>query len=138
MPDEQAKQTEQTPTKEQIIQAYQRLNNEVRQIQERVFDLQNKAEEHELVAKIIEPLPGDRKCCRLVSGVLVERTVAQVLPSVMANTEELHKACPILSTNAVRMYVHCALRFCLIHLLSVVPLILPKSGSYACFLQFVA
>ena len=80
-----------TPTKNQIIEMYQRLNNELRGIQERVFDLQNKAEEHDLVAKQIEPLPGDRKCCRLIRGVLVERTVAQVLPVVKENATGLHE-----------------------------------------------
>ena len=91
--EEQAKPAQPTPTKQQIIEMYQRLNQEVQQVQERVFDLQNKAEEHELVAKTIEPLPGERKCCRLISGVLVERTVEQVLPILKQHSEELHKVC---------------------------------------------
>ena len=36
---------------------------------------------NQLVAKALEPLDGDRKCFRLIGGVLVERNVAEVLPS---------------------------------------------------------
>jgi prefoldin subunit 2 len=87
--EQKASGSQPTPSKNQIIEMYRKLNNELRQVQERVFHLQNQAEEHELVANIIEPLPGDRKCCRLVSGVLVERTVAQVLPVIRENAKNL-------------------------------------------------
>lgn len=35
----------------------------------------------------MKPLEGQRTCFRLVGGILVERTVAQVLPAVQANLE---------------------------------------------------
>lgn len=88
-----AQETMVVPTKDQIIGMYRRLNSELGAVQERMFDLQNKAEEHDLVAECISKLPSDRKCCRLVSGVLVERTVAEVLPVVKNNSAELKKVC---------------------------------------------
>lgn len=38
-----------------------------------------------VVIKNITPLEGSRRCFRLVGGVLVERTVSEVLPAVKEN-----------------------------------------------------
>ncbi len=37
----------------------------------------------------LQPLPEDRKCFRLINGVLVERTVKDVLPAVKTNSDGL-------------------------------------------------
>ncbi len=39
----------------------------------------------------LEPLPDDRKCFRLINGVLVERTVKDVIPALRTNSEGLRK-----------------------------------------------
>ena len=39
----------------------------------------------------LEPLSGDRKCFRLINGVLVERTVKDVVPALKTNQEGLKK-----------------------------------------------
>lgn len=39
----------------------------------------------------MEPLDPERRAFRLVGGVLVERTVKEVLPSVATNRENLEK-----------------------------------------------
>jgi chaperonin cofactor prefoldin len=44
-----------------------------------------------LVLETLEPLSGDRKCFRLVNGVLVERTVKDVIPAIRTNSEGLKK-----------------------------------------------
>lgn len=44
-----------------------------------------------LVLETLEPLPGDRKCFRLINGVLVERTVKDVVPALKTNQEGLRK-----------------------------------------------
>ena len=41
--------------------------------------------EHDLVIKTLTPLSPSRAAFRLVGGVLVERTVQEVLPSVVEN-----------------------------------------------------
>ncbi|KAI1446849.1 Prefoldin subunit-domain-containing protein [Annulohypoxylon stygium] len=44
-----------------------------------------------LVLDTLEPLPGDRKCFRMINGVLVERTVKDVIPALRTNAEGLKK-----------------------------------------------
>lgn len=39
----------------------------------------------------LQPLPKDRQCFRLINGVLVERTVADVIPALKTNSEGLKK-----------------------------------------------
>ena len=40
----------------------------------------------------LEPLPGDRKCFRMINGVLTERTVEEVVPILKTNSDGLKKA----------------------------------------------
>ena len=37
----------------------------------------------------LQPLPDDRKCFRMINGVLVERTVKDVLPALKTNSDGL-------------------------------------------------
>ena len=39
----------------------------------------------------LQPLPEDRKCFRMINGVLVERTVKDVVPALKTNSEGLKK-----------------------------------------------
>lgn len=39
----------------------------------------------------LQPLPKDRQCFRLINGVLVERTVEDVIPALKTNSEGLKK-----------------------------------------------
>jgi hypothetical protein len=41
------------------------------------------------VLETLGPLPGDRKCFRMINGVLVERTVQDVVPALKTNAEGL-------------------------------------------------
>lgn len=42
-----------------------------------------------LVIETLDPLAADRKCFRMVNGVLVERTVKDVLPTLKTNSDGL-------------------------------------------------
>lgn len=44
-----------------------------------------------LVIETLTPLPKDRKCFRMINGVLVERTVDDVLPQLTTNSDGLAK-----------------------------------------------
>lgn len=46
---------------------------------------------YRLVLETLTPLPGDRKCFRLINGVLIERTVKDVVPALKTNSEGLSK-----------------------------------------------
>lgn len=89
-----ADQPQVVPSKDQIIARYRRLTSEINEVQVKVFDIETKAEEHDLVAGALEPLPAERKCFRLIGGVLVERTVGQVLPVVKQQSENLRSVRP--------------------------------------------
>lgn len=45
-----------------------------------------------LVLETLDPLPGDRKCFRMINGVLTERTVKEVVPILKTNSDGLKKA----------------------------------------------
>jgi chaperonin cofactor prefoldin len=44
-----------------------------------------------LVLETLTPLPADRKCFRMINGVLIERTVGDVIPALQTNSEGLGK-----------------------------------------------
>lgn len=77
------------PTERQIIDTYQKLNQELQMLAAKLNDLDIKAQEHQLVHNALEPLDKNRKCFRLVGGVLVERTVSEVLPVLNMNGSQL-------------------------------------------------
>lgn len=47
--------------------------------------------QHRAVLETLEPLSGDRKCFRMINGVLAERTVKDVVPALKTNAEGLDK-----------------------------------------------
>ncbi|QSZ29728.1 hypothetical protein DSL72_004245 [Monilinia vaccinii-corymbosi] len=78
--------------KQQELQnQYTNYKNGLQQIASKIGDVETEAEEHKLVLETIEPLPGDRKCFRMINGVLVERTVNDVVPALKTNSEGLRK-----------------------------------------------
>lgn len=50
-----------------------------------------------IVIETLKGVDGNRKCFRMVGGVLVERTVADVLPELQSNMEQLPRALEALS-----------------------------------------
>lgn len=61
------------------------LKHEVAAIVDKLGEMEAELDEHTLVIDTLSTLPSDRKCFRLVNGVLVERTVADALPLLQAN-----------------------------------------------------
>mmetsp|Transcript_37641 Transcript_37641/g.45400 ORF Transcript_37641/g.45400 Transcript_37641/m.45400 type:complete len:137 (-) Transcript_37641:421-831(-) len=72
-----------------VLQHFQGMRQELSQIWAKIGELDMERSEHSLVIKAIEPLDKDRKCFRLIGGVLVERTVGEVLPAVARNRDGL-------------------------------------------------
>ncbi|GMI03330.1 hypothetical protein TrLO_g13973 [Triparma laevis f. longispina] len=79
------------PSQQQVIQTFKQMENECRQFVTKISELEQERNEHDLVIKTLTPLPKERKAFRLVGGVLVERSVETVLPSVQENRENLVK-----------------------------------------------
>ncbi|KAI0677322.1 Prefoldin beta-like protein, partial [Trametes maxima] len=78
----------------ELQQQYNRYQSELQTLASKIGELEQEAEEHNLVlttldeALVEEP---DRKCFRLVGGVLVERTVKDVVPALKTNRDGIQK-----------------------------------------------
>ncbi|KAI9770255.1 MAG: Prefoldin subunit 2 [Geoglossum simile] len=70
---------------------YSNFKSNLQQIAQKIGDVEQETEEHKLVLETLEPLQKDRKCFRMINGVLVERTVADVVPALKTNSEGLKK-----------------------------------------------
>ncbi|KAL3478774.1 Prefoldin beta-like protein [Aspergillus californicus] len=85
-----ASQPQISSKKQQELQSqYTTYKNTLQQLAQKIGDIEQEAEEHKLVVDTLDPLPQDRKCFRMVNGVLVERTVNDVLPSLKTNSDGL-------------------------------------------------
>ncbi|KAI8057630.1 Prefoldin subunit-domain-containing protein [Syncephalis plumigaleata] len=76
---------------EQLTQVYNVMKQELQQMAQKISELEMEKDEHDLVIDTVKPLDKDRKCFRLVGGVLVERTVSDVLPALQINREGITK-----------------------------------------------
>ena len=70
-----------------VAREYNAMKNKYNSIVAKINELDVERNEHALVVSSMEKLEPTRKCFRLVSGVLVERTVGEVLPAVKKNLE---------------------------------------------------
>ncbi|MCJ1411588.1 hypothetical protein MMC19_005678 [Ptychographa xylographoides] len=81
-----------TAKKQQELQLqYTNYKNNLQQLAQKIGDVEQETEEHKLVLETLDPLPLDRKCFRMVNGVLVERTVKDVIPALQTNSDGLKK-----------------------------------------------
>ncbi|GJN04592.1 hypothetical protein PR202_ga22155 [Eleusine coracana subsp. coracana] len=77
---------------EQVIaNQYANMRSEMNQFYTKITELELEVGEHSLVIGAIEPLDPSRRCYRMIGGVLVERTIKEVLPAVKRNKEGLEE-----------------------------------------------
>ncbi|CAF9937268.1 MAG: hypothetical protein ALECFALPRED_007159 [Alectoria fallacina] len=76
---------------QELQQQYTNYKNNLQQLAQKIGDIEQDTEEHKLVLETLTPLPPDRKCFRMVNGVLVEKTVKDVTPALQINSEGLKK-----------------------------------------------
>jgi prefoldin subunit 2 len=77
---------------EQVIaNTYANMRTEMNQLYTKITELEMEVSEHSLVIGAIEPLDPSRRCYRMIGGVLVERTIKEVLPAVKRNKEGLEE-----------------------------------------------
>lgn len=80
------------PINEQVVaNRWSVLRTELNQLNSKITELEMELSEHSLVIGAIQPLDPTRKCYRMIGGVLVERTIAEVLPAVQRNKEGLQE-----------------------------------------------
>lgn len=80
---------EQQPIPANILQKYRELLSECQKIQGKISEMEVDRAEHVLVEETLKPSDPERRAFRLVGECLVERTVKEVLPTVIANRENV-------------------------------------------------
>ncbi|KAI8815299.1 Prefoldin [Cladochytrium replicatum] len=75
------------PSEQEIAAQLNAMKQDMNAIAQKLGELEMEQDEHKLVIDTLTPLDPNRKCFRLVGGVLVERTVKDVLPAVTTNME---------------------------------------------------
>lgn len=76
---------------EEIIASFNKLRNEQRTIAGKLSEVQMDLSEHKMVIDTLDGVDGDKKCFRMIGGVLVERTVQEVAPALTHNKQKLEK-----------------------------------------------
>jgi len=70
------------------------MQSELQALAGKIGELEQEAEEHGLVLVTLNEAldeEPDRKCFRLIGGILVERTVKDVVPALQTNREGIRK-----------------------------------------------
>ncbi|CAL1591332.1 unnamed protein product [Knipowitschia caucasica] len=86
-------------TAEQVVGTFQRMRQEQRSMASKAAELEMEINEHTLVIDTLKDVDPSRKCFRLVGGVLVERTVKEVLPALESNKEQISKIIETINTQ---------------------------------------
>ncbi|KAJ3722636.1 Prefoldin beta-like protein [Lentinula raphanica] len=85
-----------TPLSDQEIQTkYSQFQSELQAVASKIGELESEADEHSLVLGTLDEVlkeDPDRKCFRLIGGVLVERTVKDVVPALQTNRDGIRTA----------------------------------------------
>jgi prefoldin subunit 2 len=84
---------------ENILNTYKAMVSDCQQMATKIGELTLERDEHGLVLEQLSKLEGSRKAYRLVGGVLVERTVAEVLPPVQANFDGISQLVTTIDAN---------------------------------------
>lgn len=80
------------PMNEQAVaNIYGNMRSDINQLYSKITELEMEVSEHSLVIGAITPLDQSRRCYRMIGGVLVERTIKEVLPAVQRNKEGLEE-----------------------------------------------
>jgi prefoldin subunit 2 len=76
---------------EEIVSKFQGMRLELQKLASKVGEFEVERDEHKLVIDSISELENERKCFRLINGILVEMTVGNVKPILQQNVENLTK-----------------------------------------------
>jgi prefoldin subunit 2 len=76
---------------QKIVSGFQALRDEQTQLVQKTQDLETDLKEHDLVLSTLSTITDkQRRCYRMIGGVLIEHTVAEVVPALQANREQIH------------------------------------------------
>ncbi|KAH8379678.1 hypothetical protein KR009_006482 [Drosophila setifemur] len=78
-------------SQEAIVAQFQQLRNDQRNLANSLNTLEMDLREHKTVIETLQSADPERKCFRLIGGVLCERTVKEVLPQLVENKDFIAK-----------------------------------------------
>lgn len=84
---------------EVIINTYKQMSAECQQLALKINELSGERDSHRLVIENLSKLEPERKAFRLIGGVLVQRTVGEILPIVETNYEGIKELISKLEEN---------------------------------------
>lgn len=79
---------------QEIQQNFSRMQNELQALAGKIGELEQESDEYGLVLTTLNEVLAeepDRKCFRLIGGVLVERTVKDAVPALQTNRDGIRK-----------------------------------------------
>ncbi|KAL8279873.1 hypothetical protein RQP46_007723 [Phenoliferia psychrophenolica] len=80
------------PTEQELTALFRTKTNDLQNLVTKLGELERDAEEHALVIETLEEAfasEPDRKCFKLIGGILAERTVKDVLPELQSNHSQI-------------------------------------------------
>ncbi|KAG5874052.1 hypothetical protein JTB14_034628 [Gonioctena quinquepunctata] len=83
------KKSDKTNTPEEILNGFNSLRAEQRALSGKLSEFELDLNEHKMVIETLKNVNEDRKCFRLIGGILTERKVKDVLPVLITNQEKL-------------------------------------------------
>ncbi|KAL7008616.1 Cochaperone prefoldin complex subunit [Cystobasidiomycetes sp. EMM_F5] len=90
------------PSDQELTSEYNRRRTELSEIVNKVSELERDADEHTLVLETLRQVKEedpDRKCFRMIGGVLVQRTVKDIMPQLQTNLQGIQNLIDQLSTS---------------------------------------
>ena len=86
---EQAQQPSEEQIQREVAKRYNILHQETNALVSRLMEVEDERKENQLVLESIGKLEDDRKCWRLVNGVMFEKTKAEVVPELETMVKNL-------------------------------------------------
>ncbi|KAF5295962.1 hypothetical protein FQA39_LY12734 [Lamprigera yunnana] len=83
------KKSSRGPTPEDIMLGFQQLRGEQRGLASKLSEFEMELNEHRLVIETLKNADPNRKCYRMIGGILVEKQVKDVKPILVTNKDRL-------------------------------------------------
>ncbi|XP_046485296.1 prefoldin subunit 2-like [Neodiprion pinetum] len=87
---------------EEIFAGFQTLRNEQRVMANKLSEMEIEMNEHKIVIDTLKNVDPSRKCYRMIGGILCERTVLEITPTLISNKEQLAKVIDALNEQLAK------------------------------------
>nr|CAI5836160.1 unnamed protein product [Callosobruchus analis] len=88
--------------KEEILNGFNALRQEQRALTSKLSEVETDVNEHRMVIDTLKNVNEDRRCFRLVGGILIEQKVKDVLPGLMTNHAKLSELIGKLNEQVIK------------------------------------